>query len=71
MVIMLLSFVVFRQCYLFVMANYISNTILPIAMGYPAGWVLCTVTTMLYYRRVHLSKSRLVEDAPKEATPAP
>lgn len=71
MIIMLLSFVVFRQCYLFVMANYISNTILPIAMGYPAGWVLCTVTTMLYYRRVHLSKSRLVEDAPKEATPAP
>ena len=62
MVIMLVSFVAFRQLYLFVMANFISNTVLPIAMGYPAGWLLCSALTYLYYKHVKLSKSRLVED---------
>jgi putative MATE family efflux protein len=62
MLIMLFSFVVFRQCYLFVMANYISNTVLPIAMGYPAGWLVCSVLTLAYYHRVDLSRNRLIED---------
>ena len=62
MVIMLLSFVVFRQIYLFVVANFISNTVLPIAMGYPAGWLLCSALTYIYFKNVKLSKSRLVED---------
>ena len=35
MIIMLSSFVVFRQIYLFIMANFISNTIIPIALGLP------------------------------------
>jgi len=64
MVIMLLSFVAFRQIYLFVMANFISNTTLPIAMGYPAGWLLCSSLTYFYYKHAKLSKSRLVEDTP-------
>ena len=42
MVIMLFSFVFARQAYLYVMKNFISNTILPIAMGYPFGWILCS-----------------------------
>ena len=62
MVIMLLSFVLFRQTYLFVMANYISNRILPIAMAYPAGWLLCSLLTAIYYRNVKLSKTRLVDE---------
>ena len=62
MIIMLLSFVAFRQIYLFVVANYISNTVLPIAMGYPAGWMMCSALTYIYYRHAKLSKSRLVED---------
>ena len=60
MVIMLGSFVVFRQIYLFVMANYISNTVLPIAMSYPAGWFLCSAFTLLYYRRADLRKNVVV-----------
>lgn len=64
MIVMLLSFVAFRQCYLFVMANYISNEVLPIALSYPAGWLVCSLLTLLYYRRAHLSKSRLIEDGP-------
>ena len=67
MVLMLFSFVLFRQCYLFVMANYISNTILPIAMGYPAGWLVCSVLTILYYHHTDLSHNRLV-DTPRPAT---
>lgn len=62
MVIMLVSFVGFRQLYLFVVANFISNTVLPIAMGYPAGWLLCSALTYIYYKNVKLAKSRLVED---------
>lgn len=67
MVIMLGSFVLFRQCYLFIMANFICNEIIPIAMGYPAGWLLCSTITLLYYRRAHLSNSRLVEDVEPSA----
>ncbi|MBQ8578177.1 MAG: MATE family efflux transporter [Clostridia bacterium] len=60
MVIMLCSFVVFRQLYLYIMANFISNTILPIAMGYPAGWLLCSALTFIYYKRTKLENNRLV-----------
>lgn len=62
MIIMLCSFVVFRQIYLFIVANFVSNTILPIAMGYPAGWFVCSASTFIYYRHAKLSDSRLVED---------
>ena len=62
MIIMLLSFVGFRQLYLFVTANFISNTILPVSMGYPAGWIVCSVITLIYYRRTDLTRSRLVDE---------
>ncbi len=61
MVIMLSSFVLFRQLYLFCMAR-ICNEIIPIAMSYPAGWLLCSVVTTIYYHKTTLTKSRLVED---------
>ena len=51
MVIMLVSFVGFRQIYLFFMSSFISNELLPIAFGYPAGWAVCALITLLYYRR--------------------
>lgn len=60
--IMLASFVVFRQIYLYIMANFISNTILPIAMGYPAGWLVCSVLTLIYYSHVDLTGKRVVDD---------
>ncbi len=49
MVILLFSFVFFRQAYLFVVANYVSNTVTWIAMAYPAGWLLASATLFLYY----------------------
>ena len=61
MIFMLTSFVAFRQIYLFAMSN-IWNEIIPIAMSYPAGWLLCSILTGVYYHKVRLGKSRLVED---------
>lgn len=60
MIIMIGSFVVFRQIYLFVMANFISNEIIPIAMGYPAGWAVCSAATLIYYKKTDLMKTKLV-----------
>lgn len=62
MIIMLGSFVVFRQVYLFAMSR-IWNEIIPIAMGYPAGWLLCSSITAVYFHKVKLGKNRLVEDS--------
>lgn len=62
MVIMLGSFVVFRQIYLYIVSHFITNTLLPLAMGYPAGWLVCSAATLLYYRRAALGRRRLVED---------
>lgn len=63
MIIMLASFVLFRQCYLYVMANFISNQIVTIIMGYPAGWFVCSTATLIYYRVVDLGRGRLVIDS--------
>ena len=62
MFIMLGSFVAFRQVYLFAMSR-ICNEIIPIAMSYPAGWLMCSLLTILYYRKASLNKTKLVEDA--------
>lgn len=64
MFIMIGSFVIFRQCYLFIMANFICNEFIYIAMAYPAGWLLCSSLVLLYYKRADLGRSRLVDSAP-------
>ena len=58
----LISFVLFRRVYLYIMATFISNTHIPIAMAYPAGWLLCSLMYYIYYKNVKLEKSRVVED---------
>ncbi len=62
MVIMLFSFVLFRQVYMFVMANYISNTVMNIAMGYPAGWLVCTLIYLIYYHKIGFKGGNLKLD---------
>ena len=49
MVIMLLSFVVLRQTYLFVMTRYIANTPTVVGFGYPLGWMTCCALEIIYY----------------------
>ena len=61
MIILLSGFVAFRQIYLFIMSR-ICNEIIPIAMAYPAGWLVCSIVTTVYFYKVRLGKTRLVED---------
>ncbi len=61
MVIMLSSFVAFRQLYLYVMSNYIINEPVPIGYAYPAGWILSAVLMAIYYSRAKLLKTRVTE----------
>ena len=48
-VIMLSSFVVFRQIYLFV-ASHLTDSIYVVALAYPIGWLLCSVLVGLRYK---------------------
>ena len=66
MVMMLGSFVLFRQTYLYIMANFIANRLIPIAMAYPAGWFICSLANAIYYHRTPLDRYRVVEPARKE-----
>ena len=61
MVIMLASFVVFRQIYLFIISRLLPGSFLAVAMGYPAGWLLCSTATFIYFQRANLTKTRLVD----------
>lgn len=48
--IMIMSYVVFRQIYLFVCSK-IWDSIIPISFAYPVGWVLCAIVMVYYYRK--------------------
>ena len=52
MLIMLFSFVLFRQIYLFV-ATHLSASIYVVALGYPLGWLVCSIIMLIYYNRSH------------------
>ncbi len=60
MLMTIFSYVVARQVYLFVMSNYISNTMIPICLGYPFGWIICTILVTSYYNKADLSKKAVV-----------
>ena len=51
MVIMLSSFVVFRQIYLFTVSRLFPGNVRLVSLGYPAGWLLCSSSMYLYYRK--------------------
>ena len=50
MVIMLFSFVFFRQIYLFIV-SHIQNEPHLMAFGYPLGWMMCSFLLYLYYQK--------------------
>ena len=52
MLIMLGSFVVFRQIYLFVISRT-ANTMIWIGMGYPFGWIVASTAFLIYYHFSH------------------
>ncbi len=54
MMAMLFSFVVFRQIYLFIVTRFISNTATLVFLGYPLGWVVCSLVISLFYHHVFI-----------------
>ena len=57
MIITLSTHVFFRQIYLFVMTRLIPDNVYVVGFGYPAGWILCAVITIIYYF-VHQRKKK-------------
>lgn len=51
MVIMMTNSILLRQLYLFVVSR-ITDSMIPIVLGYPLGWILCSVMLVLYYRHL-------------------
>ena len=60
MVIMLSTFVAARQIYLFIMSR-IYNHVVPIALSFPFGWVLCSIATAIYYHKTELDSHRITQ----------
>lgn len=48
MFIMLFSYVLFRQIYLFTITKFI-NTPAVVGFGYPLGWIVCSILTAAFY----------------------
>ena len=55
MLIMLMSFVVFRQIYLFIISR-LTESVYFIAIGYPLGWMVCTLLMTLHIKRAGWDK---------------
>ena len=49
-IIMLCSFVLFRQIYLFVNKTYFGNSFLGMSLAYPMGWIVCSILIVICYR---------------------
>ena len=58
MIIMLSTFVGARQLYLFIMSR-VCNEVVPIALAFPMGWILCSLATTIYYHCTKLDASRI------------
>ncbi len=58
MFILLFSFVVFRQIYLFI-GTKIARTVYVVGFGYPIGWIMCAILLTLYYRFSHWEEKAL------------
>ena len=56
LVIFLTSYVAARQLYFYIVASFISNTMLPVTMGYPFGWITCAALSFGYYRWTGLGR---------------
>ncbi|MDO4619857.1 MAG: MATE family efflux transporter [Lachnospiraceae bacterium] len=49
MIIMVSTFVVIRQIYLFVVTRFFINTPKVVGFGYPIGWMSCCIIQLLYF----------------------
>ena len=60
MVIMLSCYVPLRQLYLYIMANFIRNEVIPVISGYSVSWIICCGILILYYRRAQFTRTRVI-----------
>jgi putative MATE family efflux protein len=60
MLVMIGSFVVFRQIYLLV-NRLLGNSFLAVSLAYPVGWVLCSTLLTILYFRSPLGKAKRME----------
>ena len=60
MFIMLGSFVVFRQIYLYIVSRVFVNNFIPVLFAYPAGWLVCSTLIYIYFRRVDWQHRRFM-----------
>ena len=58
--IMLSSFVLFRQIYLYIVKQ-LGNNFNLISIAYPVGWVLCTVLMGIYYHNSLMGSKKNAE----------
>ncbi len=49
MVIMISSFVVLRQIYLFIITHFVSNTAMFVGLSYPVGRAICCAVEIAYF----------------------
>jgi putative MATE family efflux protein len=56
MIIVLLSFVVFRQIYLAV-ASHLTASLYPIAIAYPVGWIVASIAMFIYFHKSRWKKT--------------
>ena len=49
MIIMISTFVVLRQIYLYTVTHYVANTPQLVGFGYPVGWMSCCLVEVTYY----------------------
>jgi len=60
MVIMLSTFVVFRQIYLFTVTHYVANTPFLVGFGYPVGWMSCCLAEVIYYYLTYRKEKKVL-----------
>lgn len=54
MLITIFSYVVFRQIYLAAVTHFVGYNMILVCLGYPFGWILCTIIASIYFRRTNL-----------------
>lgn len=59
--IMIFGFIIFRQSYLFIITRVLPDVLLPVALGYPAGWIVCSTLMVIYFSRTDLEKYVIVK----------
>ena len=63
MILTLFSYVAFRQIMLFTVSRIWPGNLLPIALAYPLGWLLCTILVLIYYKIKGFGEKSVIADA--------